>query len=193
MPVNVKISIDGVRLQKAIRGLTKASEAAVLTQVDFTPFERKALRFLKAVFPRSRKEAPQEFGEHLREGFQARAITVSSGFFSFMSGASSAGFELYHRLDNNPRARVVLDSVDEGTRSWDYFPTYQHVFPDRRSAFKRSKKGPFTTAVPGFFMHHKRVFGVRFRQKTYDYIRTVLMPDIIAQTNKEIKRVADHG
>lgn len=172
MPIRVKFTFDEHRYSEIVAGLRRVDTPGVLRKIDLAPYQKKALLFLRRVFPYSGAKGSTnqlEFKAHLIDGWRVNRIIM----------ATTVGFSLDHVLRGNRRANRVLDVLDRGSSAWTFITNKTLRFRDNRV------KKAWVTMSAGAAIHHRDHPGSEYREKTFTFINEVLLPQI----RKEVTRV----
>jgi len=175
--INFRVDIDQRRISRIITNIRNVRSRSFLEKIDLDKAARRALRTLKAHFPHDRGYSRREFGIPLNRGWQVATLVSSN----------SIGFTLQNILDTNPRARTVLDSLDQGNRAYDYIVTNLIRFKDNRP----NTKTPWVTLVPGRVVHHHARAGSYYVDKTYSFIVATLIPQLREEIQRKAKRLVE--
>ena len=167
----IKVSSQATNRQIAslVKELKYVSSDSFLRTLNLKYFEGEALLFLDSVFPKSGDAASHnldEFGQWLFQGWKAEG---------FIKG-NSIGFRLYHELESDRRAKVVLKSLDTGSRAYDFQPEETLSFPAKLA---ESKTGlGWVTLSQKKLYHYKARPGREYTSKTAQFIESTIMPEV---------------
>jgi hypothetical protein len=169
MPIRVKILFGEHRFSEVVAKLKRVDTPGTLAKINLQPFEKKALLFLQRIFPVSKKGSTnqKEFGMHLVEGWRVNRILL----------ATTLGFQIDHVLRGNRHASKILDALDIGTNAWNYVASRTLHFIDRRGR-GRTGKPNWVSVRAGDSIHHQAHGGTFYRQRTFNYINEILLPQI---------------
>jgi hypothetical protein len=97
----------------------------------------------------------------------------------------------------DPRTRTILKSLDTGSRGHYFIPDEEIRFPDAR-IFVRSASGrrnynnkQWTTLAENIRYYRPARKGLRFTDKTYFHIRTVLIPRMQRDIERRAHRIVE--
>lgn len=165
MPVIINVKFSQERARGVITGLKRVESGEVIKNLDLSPFQQKALAYLKRVFPKSKNadsSSVEEFGDHLVEGWRTSRIVTTL----------TKGFEFYH-TDNSSRARTVLSSIDTGSG-----PNRLTAAGLLRFGIKRRSVTDWVSLAAGRTIIRPSRSGTYYTRKTIDYVESILMPKI---------------
>jgi hypothetical protein len=175
MIVNLKASIDEKRIARIVTNVKKATRPSVLEDIGLSRFAAQALKEFKSHFPESgdpTSSSVREFGEHLIQGWRSEAK-----FAEF-----SATLRIYHTKANLTRMQTILESLDTGSKEHTVVPDRDIKFPDKRGT------KPWSHLVEGKPVIYPERKGVGYSSKTFDYINSVMVPELKARINKKLKK-----
>lgn len=187
MPVIGRVTSDTRRLTRIITNVRRMVDTDdLLESVDLDSYGDRALRHLRNKFPRSksrRSHSLKEFGMFLFQGWQVNAYHEKS----------LIGFDIRHVLEGT-RADVVLRSLDEGSKAFDFVVAKSFAFPDLRPAGgkgKRSRKR-YTTIAKGTVIHRSARPGSHYIESTYDFIIDRMLPQLKDAIQVKAKKMLEN-
>jgi hypothetical protein len=167
----VKTSITEQRIEAIVAELRYVSSASFLSGLSLRQRAKEVLWELKNYFPVSAEPSGtlKEFGmSHLIEGFYEYYEVRSKGIY----------FGIRHELWDNDRARAILNSLDRGSRAFEYESPEYARFQDKRAGkrFKSKAGAAWVTIAPGDVIERSARPGHHYVSKTKAFINSHIIP-----------------
>ena len=171
------------RVSDIVKELRYVSSKTFLRGLSLGDRARSALDFLVSVFPKSNDSSSHslnEFGMHLYQGWRSE-ITARG---------ESVGIRLFHQLEDQKRAKIVLASLDTGSDAYEFTPDDPIHFLGKLRTAKGNlgRKTKWITLSPDQTYYYSAREGTEYSSKAALFIETVLMPEIEADIDYKISQ-----
>ena len=184
--VGLSFKLGERRLNQVLTNLRRLGSPDLLASADIESTAAKALKRLKANFPKS-KAGSRNFTSlsetglaHLREGWVSKTTFLKGG----------VGFVLQHVLGNKSRINTILKSLDKGSRAYSFVVERKFAILDRREK-RAAGKQKFAILMPGDVIHHDARPGSNYTDETFEYVIDTLIPAMREKVRRKAKSIIE--